>query len=435
MMNPCIDHYLDQFSRLTDVLPGHGLPWLARLRRDAIERFAHSGLPTLRDEDWKYTSLRTIETKRFNAAAPGTRLALTVAGLAHLVLPDAHQLVFVDGRFRPTLSYAGQLPKGVILTGLAGILADPPEALATLLAEDDAGGFEALNTAFMADGAYLFLPPGTTLSVPIQFLFITGTSDLAVQPRNLIVAGEGSRACVVEHHLGIDGCQYLTNALTRIVVGAGARVEHHKLQQESLGAAHIATVRAEQAPDSRFISGSIALGGALARVGIDVSLKAAGASCELVGLYVADGRQHTDHHTRVDHLKPSGTSREYYRGVLAGDARAVFNGKVVVHPDAQHSDAFQSNHNLLLSDSAEVDTKPELEIYADDVKCGHGATVGQIDADQVFYLRSRGVGEDAARALLTMAFTRDIIDRIRTTSLRQRVEQLVQQRLPAMEEG
>lgn len=431
-MNPSTSHYLDQFSRLADTLPGHGVSWLAQSRRDAIERFAASGLPTTRDEDWKYTSLRSVETMRFDLAAPAIHLPLTVAHMADMVLPDAHVLVFVDGRFRPMLSYTGQLPKGTILTGLASILADPPEGLEALLAEDGGSGFDALNTAFFADGAYLFLPPGTVLTAPIQLLFVTGTTELAVQSRNLIVAGEGSRACIVEHHVGIDGCRYLTNAVTRIVAGAGARIEHYKLQQESAAAAHIATVRAEQGPDSRFISGSIALGGALARVGIDVGLNAEEANCELAGLYVADGRQHTDHHTRVDHLKPKGTSREYYRGVMSGDARAVFNGKVVVHPNAQCSDAFQSNHNLLLSDSAEVDTKPELEIYADDVKCGHGATVGQLDPDQVFYLRSRGMDESSARSLLTMAFARDVIDRIRLASLRQRVEVLVQDRLPVM---
>lgn len=432
MMDSCVSHYVDEFSRLAKSLPGHGLSWLAEMRRDAIGRFAGSGLPTTRDEDWKYTSLRAVETKRFKPAAPAIQLPLTVAGMTNLVLPDAHLLVFVDGRFRPTLSYSGKLPKGVILTGLAGVLADPPEGIEALLGEDAGSGFDALNTAFMSDGAYLFLPPGTALTAPIQILFVTGTADLAVQPRNLIVAGEGSSACVVEHHVGIDGCQYLTNSLTRIVAGAGARVEHYKLQQESPTAAHIATLRVEQGPDSRVISGSIALGGALARVGIDVGLKAEGASCELDGLYIADGRQHTDHHTRVDHLKPRGTSREYYRGVMDGEARAVFNGKVVVHPDAQRSDAFQSNHNLLLSDGAEVDTKPELEIYADDVKCGHGATIGQLDPDQVFYLRSRGMDEAEARALLTMAFARDVIDRIRLASLRQRVEYLVQDRLPVL---
>jgi Fe-S cluster assembly protein SufD len=434
-MNPSTSHYLDQFPRVVKTLPGHGLSWLTRMRRDAIERFAGSGLPTTRDEDWKYTSLRALENKRFDSAAPTVQLPLTIAGLAELALPDAHLLVFVDGRFRPTLSYAGQLPKGTILTGLASLLADPPEGLEELLAEDSGAGFDALNTAFMADGAYLNLPPGTALTTPIQLLFITGTAGLAVQPRNLIVAGADSRASIVEHHVGIDGCQYLTNALTRIVAAAGARIEHTKLQQESPTATHIATLRARQGPDTRFTSGSVALGSGLARVGIDVGLGAEGASCELTGLYVADGRQHIDHHTRVDHLKPGGTSREYYRGVMAGEARAVFNGKVVVHPDAQRSDAFQSNHNLLLSDGAEVDTKPELEIYADDVKCGHGATVGQLDPDQIFYLRSRGVDADSARALLTMAFARDVIDRIRLSSLRQRVEQLVQQRLPVMEGG
>jgi Fe-S cluster assembly protein SufD len=432
MTKPGVAHFVEQFSRHAGSLPGRGMSWLAKLRCDAIERFAAAGLPTTRDEDWKYTSLRGVDSRHFDAAPP-VRSPLTIASLAELALPDANLLVFVDGRLRPELSYGGHLPNGVRLTGLASLLAEPPDWLQPLLAEEAGAGFEALNTAFMADGACLWLPPGAVLTTPVQLLFVTGGSDLAIQTRNLIVAGADSRASIIEHHVGLGGQPYLANALTRLVVGDGARIEHAKLQQESPAAWHIAGVRARLGADTRFNSTSIALGGALARVGIDVGLDAEGASCELTGLYLADGRQHTDHHTRVDHRQPGASSREHYRGIMAGEARAVFNGKVVVHQDAQRSDAFQANHNLLLSDSAEVDTKPELEIYADDVKCGHGATVGQLDDDQVFYLRSRGLDAASARTLLTMAFARDVIDRIRITSLRQRVEQLVERRLPALQ--
>ena len=432
MMTPAAVHFIDQFSRRAASLPGSGLSWLAGLRRNAIERFAAVGLPTTRDEDWKYTSLRALENRTFDTLAPAQPLPLTPAALADLVLPDAHVMVFVDGRWRPDLSYLGPLPAGTLLTHLGSLWAQPPEWLEPLLGAGGETAFEALNAAFMADGACLRLPAGAVVTAPVQLLFITGSADLAVQPRNLIVAGEGSRACIVEHHVGLDGCRYLTNASTRIVAAAGARIEHVKLQQESRAAAHIAAVHVTQGADSRLRSGSIALGGALARVGIATELDAEAAACELAGLYIADGRQHTDHHTRVDHRRAGATSREHYRGVMAGEARAVFNGKVVVHRDAQRSDAFQANHNLLLSDRAEVDTKPELEIYADDVKCGHGATIGQLDEDQVFYLRARGIDRAAARALLTLAFARDVIDRIQTTSLRQRVERLVERRLPAL---
>jgi Fe-S cluster assembly protein SufD len=432
MTRPGVAHFVDQFSRYAETLPGRGISWLSQLRRDAIERFVAGGLPTTRDEDWKYTSLRAVESRRFEAAAVPPS-SVNVSALAGVALPDAHLMVFVDGRFRPDLSYGAHLPHGVLLADLGGLLAAPPDWLEPLLAEDADGGFTALNTAFMADGACLRLAPGTELAMPLQLLFVTAGANLAVQPRNLIVAGAGSRATIVEHHVGLDGRAYLANALTRIVAGPGACIEHVKLQQESMAAWHIAGVRARQAADSHFTSGSIALGGALARVGIDVSLEAEGAGCELAGLYVADGRQHMDHHTRVDHRKPGASSREHYRGVMAGESRAVFNGKVIVHADAQRSDAFQANHNLLLSDTAEVDTKPELEIYADDVKCGHGATVGQLDDDQIFYLRARGIDESSARALLTLAFARDSIDRIRTASLRRRIERLVERRLPVLQ--
>jgi Fe-S cluster assembly protein SufD len=432
MMSPAVTHFVDQFSRHGRSLPGADLAWLTGLRRRAIDRFAAAGLPTQRDEDWKYTSLRRIEQRLFDARLPAQSLPLSVTALADLVLPDAHVLVFVDGRWRPDLSYVGPLPPGASLTSLGSLWAQPPAWLEPALVDEGSTALEALNVAFMADGACLRLAPGTMVSAPIQWLFVTASADLAVQPRNLILAGEGSRACVVEHHVGLDGGRYLTNAATRIVAEGGARIEHVKLQQESRAAVHFSSVRAAQGAGSRLLSNSIALGAALARVAIAASLDAEAASCDLAGLYVADGRQHTDHHTRVDHRQAGATSREHYRGVMAGEARAVFNGKLVVHPDAQRSDAFQANHNLLLSDGAEVDTKPELEIYADDVKCGHGATVGQLDEDQVFYLRSRGVDAASARALLTLAFARDIIERIRTGSLRQRVDQLVEQRLPVL---
>jgi Fe-S cluster assembly protein SufD len=282
----------------------------------------------------------------------------------------------------------------------------------------------------MTDGAYLRLAPGVTVKGPIQLLFIASEAALAIQPRNLFIAGEGSSAAIVEHHVAVDESGYLTNTVSDIVVGAGASIEHHKLQEESPKAFHIATVNVAQAANSRFVSGSFALGGRLARTGITVSLQAEGASCTLDGLYVTDGRQHVDHHTRVDHRQARCTSRELYKGVLNGASRAVFSGRVVVHPDAQGSDAVQTNHNLLLSENAEIDTKPQLEIWADDVKCSHGATVGQLDEAQVFYLRSRGIDEAAARAMLTRAFAMEIIERVQVHALQGRLDELLQAKLP-----
>jgi Fe-S cluster assembly protein SufD len=282
----------------------------------------------------------------------------------------------------------------------------------------------------MSDGAYVHLARGVVLEEPIHLLFVALTPNAAAHPRNLVVAEAGAQATVIEHYVGRDGVEYFTNAVTQIFAAEGAAVEHCKLQQEAAQGFHVGAIHAAQGRDSRFVSHSMAFGAALARNDITTQFDAAGCTATLNGLYVAGGRQHIDHHTRIDHGRPDGTSREYYRGVLDGRSRGVFNGKVIVHPGAQHTDAEQLNHNLLLSEGSEIDTKPQLEIYADDVKCTHGATVGQLDDAQLFYLRSRGVEEETARALLTYAFAQDVIDRIRIAPVRARLKQLLLSRLP-----
>jgi len=425
-----VDHYRSEFSRLSGTLPGENLGWLQQARRAAIKHFAGRGFPTLHDEEWKYTSVAAIENVHFALLPAPCSLALGDL-VAARAIPTAHLLVFVNGHLAPALCRPGRLPSGVVLGGLADALSQNPAGLQeALLAAGSASAFADLNLAFMADGAYVRLPPGATVKAPIQLLFIATEAGLAIQPRNLILAAEGSSAGIVEHHVAVGERSYLTNAVTDIVLGPGATIEHHKLQQESPTAFHIAAVNVVQDAKSRFVSGSFALGARLARVDIAVALEAEAATCDLDGLYLTDGRQHVDHHTRIDHRQPQCTSRELYKGVLNGASRAVFNGRVVVHPDAQGSDAFQTNHNLLLSENAEIDTKPQLEIWADDVKCSHGATVGQLDEDQVFYLRSRGVGEAPARVMLTRAFAMGIIDRVRLQPLQDRLDQLLQGKLP-----
>lgn len=425
-------HYLHEITRLTAVLPGRQLPWLKGLRSEAMGAFAINGFPTTRDEDWKYTSMARIEQGKFSflAAAPTILGADDIAALA---LPGAHRLVFVDGRHAPGLSSLSKLPDGITVASLAAMLERNPETLRIWLARPGVGraaGFAALNTACMTDGAYVHLAPGTILERPLQLLFVATTPALASHSRNLVVAEANSRACIVEHHAAVPGAAaYFTNIVSDIVVGQGACIEHHKLQEEGTQAFHVAAVNAELARDSHFMSTSFALGGVLARTDINVGLQAEGADCTLDGLYLADGRQHMDHHTRIDHARPHGTSREFYKGVLAGAARAVFNGKVIVHPGAQHSDAEQINRNLLLSEQAEIDTKPQLEIWADDVKCSHGATVGQLDPEQIFYLRARGMAEAEARTLLTHAFAAEMVERVHPAPLRARLDRLLRERL------
>jgi Fe-S cluster assembly protein SufD len=431
------EHYLAEFSRVDASLPGRRLPWLERIRQEALASFAETVLPTQRQEDWKYTSVAAIDKGRFVVPPAGIADQAAAAVVAAQWLADSPLLVFVNGYYQPQLSPVGTLPAGVTIESLGEALERAPQRLEEWLARpqpDYASGFAALNAAFMADGAFIHLAPGAALERPIHLLFVA-TGEFAIHPRNLIVAEAGSQVSIVEHYVATAGVRNFTNALTDIRVGPGAQVEHHRLQQESLKAFHIAAVDVDQEAGSRFTSNAFAFGGALSRLDLGVGLNAENAECTLNGLYQIGGRQHVDHHTRIDHARPRSISRELYKGVLDGNARAVFNGKVIVQRDAQQSDAQQSNRNLLLSDDAEVDTKPQLEIFADDVKCAHGATVGQLDDEQLFYLRSRGVDAAAARALLTFAFADEVVSRLSVASLRTRLEKLLLGRpLEALEE-
>lgn len=429
------EHTLADFARTQATLPGARVPWLVSARRNALERFAQNGFPGARDEQWKYTSVAAIEKSAFLAASPQSGHDQAAAALVEqFSLTGSALLVFVNGRYRPALSAPGRLPAGATLKSLAAALESSPEALEPYLANtDDQTLFGALNTAFMADGAYLHLSRATVVEQPIQLLFIAteaGAAGAMISPRNLIVAEDGAQATVIEHYAGSDGAAYLTNAVTQIFAGANAAIEHYKLQQEALQAFHIAGIHARQGRDSRLSSHAVSLGALLARNDLTTTFAATGCAATFDGLYLAGGRQHVDHHTRIDHAQPNGTSRETYRGVLDGHSRAVFNGQIVVRPGAQKTDARQANHNLLLSRDAEIDTKPQLEIYADDVKCTHGATVGQLDDNQLFYLRARGIEETMARSLLVHAFANDLVERIRVASLRTRLEQILLARLP-----
>jgi Fe-S cluster assembly protein SufD len=425
------DAVATDFARVADALPGARVPWVARLRRDALERFASAGLPTTRDEAWKYTSVaglarrpHTIATSERVSIVPDVS-AFAFAGLA------AHLAVFIDGRFAPALSHLGALPAGCTIASVADVLERDAGVLERVLATDAQHTiFAALNAAFTTDGLYVHLAPNAALDEPVHALFLATRDDVVAHPRNVIVAETGGRALIIEHHAAAGGSSYFTNAVTQIVADANAAVTHVKLQQEGARAFHVAGVHAAQSRASRLESHSIALGAALSRADITTSFDAEGCEAQLSGLYLAGGRQHVDHHTRIDHAMPHGTSREYFKGVLDDGARGVFNGKVIVHAGAQKTDAHLANHNLLLSKTAEVDTKPELRIDADDVKCSHGATVGQLDETAMFYLRSRAIDVGTARALLTYAFAHDVIERIRLAPLRSALEQVLFARLP-----
>ncbi|SFU23996.1 Fe-S cluster assembly protein SufD [Paraburkholderia aspalathi] len=433
MKDESLDHFHHAFRQFSSILPGAELPWLRAARRNAIDQFGVLGLPTTRQEDWKYTNVSAIGKCSWHFAPQHTDLAsrFDESGVRRIVDELAldttgHRLVFVNGRHVSRLSRLNGLPQGVFVGSLTRALREMPQRLEALIASrTHADGFAALNTAFLTDGFVVMLPPGAVIDQPLHMLFLNDEPGLAVQPFNAVLAGARSGCAIVEQFVGLGDDRYWTNTVTHIVEDEQANVQHYRLQQESAKAFHIASLAAVQERASCFVSHAFAFGGALSRTGIGTSLNAANAQATLTGLYFVGGRQHVDHHTRIDHTQAQGTSREYYRGVLDGAARGVFNGRVIVHPDAQQTDTYQSNHNLLLSRDAEIDTKPQLEIYADDVKCTHGATVGQLDDDQLFYLRARGVEEHMARALLTYAFARDIVERVRVDSLRGRLESLL----------
>ncbi|GAO04994.1 Fe-S cluster assembly protein SufD [Anaeromyxobacter sp. PSR-1] len=416
---------------------GAGEPaWLADARAGALAAFRAAGLPTTRHEDWRFTSLAALSTLSLAPApAPDDGEGPARALLAGRAAPEGARLVFENGRFRRELSTGAPLPAGAVLGSLADALRHAPEAVRPhlgRLARVDGLAFTALNGALLEDGAFLLLPPGARVEAPIELVFATGAAGraVAVHPRVLVVAGEGARATLAEVHLG-TGDTYLANSVTELVLGEGAEVEHLRLQDEGPRAFHVSAVFAEQAARSRLTAHGLALGGQLARSEVRARLAGEGAELAVSGLYMADGARTTDAFTWVEHAVPRCTTTETYKGILDGRARGVFAGRIVVQPGAQKTSARQMNSNLLLSDDAIVDTKPQLEIFADDVKCGHGGTVGQLDEAALFYLRSRGVEEAEARSLLIWAFAAEMVDLVRPAGLHARARELVAARLPA----
>lgn len=429
------DSYLAALASVRARLPGENASWVRHLREAGASRFAELGFPTTRNEHWKYTNVAPLLRQTYvPLSTPVDIDAAAVARETSFGDLRAHRLVFVNGRYAAAMSSAN-VPAGVIVGSLAQQLTRP-DALESYLGgavPSESHGFAALNSAFLADGAYIRVPAGVVVEQPIHVIYLASAADspLLIQPRTLIVIERGAQASVIEHYLTLGDVAHLTNAVTEVIAEPNGIVEHYRVQQHGAKASHIGGTYVRQGRDSRFTSHAIDFGGLLVRNELRSVLNDEGAECHLNGLYVVDGRGHVDNHTEVDHAKPRGTSREYYKGVLSGRGRAVFNGRVVVRPDAQQTDAEQMNNNLLLSDDAEVDTKPELEIYADDVKCSHGATVGQLDGDALFYLRSRAIDEATARDLLTYAFAHDVLSRMRLAPVRIELERRLTKRLLA----
>jgi len=410
--------------------------WLREMRAGGIARFAELGFPTMNLEEWRFTSVTPLVETVFAAphgeAVPGPSASEVDAHLIQGV--GRHRMVFVNGRFTPALSVLDGLPEGVTVASLGEVLRSEPERLGALLDEvvaDPRTAFAALNAAFLADGALVHVRAGVEVAEPLQVLyFTTGVAEPVVtHPRTLVIVESLAKVAVVESYAGTSGAVYWTNAVTDIVVGDGARVDVLRVQRESERAFHIAATQTRQGRDSVVRVHPLAFGAALARHDIATVLDGEGASCLLNGLYLGRGTQHLDHHTVIDHAKPRAESHEYFNGVLDDRARGVFNGRILVRPGAQRTDSKQTNNNLLLSEEARADSQPQLEIYADDVKCTHGATLGPIDDRALFYLKSRGLGAAEARAMLTYGFGAEILGRIESPALRRHLDVLVRARL------
>ncbi|MFN2453601.1 MAG: Fe-S cluster assembly protein SufD [Pyrinomonadaceae bacterium] len=436
--------YLAAFRALQEKSAMGGTSWINRLRETAMDRFEQSGFPTTRDEEWKYTNVASIAQTNFElSTARDLRASIfTSDDLEPFVYEEARrsQLVFVNGIFRAELSTLEALPSSVIALSLIEALDDETQAsvlrdhLARLAVYDD-NAFTALNTAFIGNGALLRIPKGVRVEAPLHLLFLSDPRETTAPPvsfpRVLIVAERDSEATVVESYASVADGAYLTNAVVEFVLEDGARVGHYKVQRESSEGFHVATTVAELGRHSNLDSTTITLGAQLSRHDIRINLEAEAAECVADGLYLVTTGQHTDTHSVIDHRKAHCTSHQLYKGILDGKSRAVFNGKIFVREDAQQTNAMQTNRNLLLSGDARVDTKPQLEIFADDVKCTHGATVGQLEEEELFYLLSRGLSPDLARNLLTYGFAEQVINKIKIASIKAQLDEAVLNRLHA----
>ena len=405
-------------------LPGDGLPWLDALRAEG-RRLSADGLPGTRMEAWKYTNLAPLAALDFATPAVSTDAGgAGDPGPGAFAAADGPALVFVNGRLSPRHSRLRALPAGLRIVGLAQGLADDPASVEALLGEagpPNGDPMAAFNAAFAADGCIVEAEPGAEVAQPVTLRFVAapGEGPLAYHPRVIVRLGAGSRLTLAECHEGPPGGATWSNPLADIRIGERARLSHVKLQVEGAGAYHTALTRATLAGGGRYESHLLALGARLSRHEIHVRFEGEGGRCELRGGYMARGSQHVDNTTVIDHAVPRCESREVYKGVLDDTARGVFQGRIVVRQDAQKTDGHQLNRTLLLSPRAEVDTKPELEIYADDVKCSHGATAGEPEADQLFYLRSRGLDRRTALALIVEGFMGELLEEIGHEALRE----------------
>ena len=423
--NDTLGHYRAEFER--SIQDAAGSP-LAEVRKSAMAWFVNKGFPARRDEEWRFTDIRPITDTTFALAGfEQQNVAESQVGAALFPELKANRLVFVNGRYAAHLSRLQEMPPNVVIGSLAEAVRTQPERVKKYLAQEPSANvtaFATLNEAFLEDGAFVHIGRGAIVPDPILLLFVSnpGAGPTVSHPRTIIHAEAGSQATVVESYVGTGEGAYFTNAVTDIYADDNAHIDHYKLNHEASAAYHVAATQIELQRSANFTSHSITLGGLIVRNDFNAGLRGEGIECTLNGLYIGRDRQTIDNHTSIDHAMPHCNSHEVYKGVLDGRARGVFNGKIFVRLDAQKTDAKQTNQTLLLSPDATINTKPQLEILADDVRCTHGATVGQLNADALFYLRTRGIGKEQARALLTFAFANDIVNRIKVEPVRAELE-------------
>ncbi|MSO92866.1 MAG: Fe-S cluster assembly protein SufD [Rhodospirillales bacterium] len=429
------DQLLQGFDAGKGALPGRGLPWLANLRAQGRERFRTLGLPTAKLEAWRYTRLRPFEDTQFRPATEADG-RINVDVIPALLKGAAARIVFINGLYRQELSNVAGLPAGVSIEPLAKALAAGSGWIADHLgrvAGETPQAFFALNTALMDSGVVVKIARGTSLDLPIEIVHVSGLTDRPIMysPRNLILVEEGASATVLVHHVGLGAGAYFVNGATEVDVRDGGSLRHYTVEAESIDAINLATAHVRVGRDAHYEAFGLAVGGRLSRSEVSIRLAAPGASCKLNGAYLMRGAEHCDNTTVIEHLAPHTSSREVFKGVLDDESRAVFQGRIVVHKGAQKSDGHQLSKALLLSAGAEIDQKPELEIYTDDVKCSHGAAAGQLDAAQLFYLRSRGIPEALARNLLVQAFLAEAVEEVSDIGVREAMMDKVVHWLPA----
>ena len=424
------DWYLSNFGEFEKRLNGGKESFVHTKRKEALSNFSRLEFPTIKDEEWKYTSIAPL--LKYNFVPSYEKKIVSKEFIKSLLFDEMEHslIVFINGRYSAEHSNLLNLPKGVIVGSIAEEMKKNNEVLQKHFgkyANYQDHIFTALSTAYTDDGAFIYVPIGKIVEEPIHIVFIasSGNEKILVQPRNLFVAEKSSQVTIIEHYVSADEGVHFTNAVTEIVAEENAVVDHIKLQEESKKAFHIARMEVDQERNSNFASHLTSTGADLSRNEFNARFNDEGGECKLNGLFMIDGTQLFDAHTLMDHAKPHCNSHEHYKGILDEKSRGVFNGKVIVRQDAQKTNAFQENNNILLSDEALVNTKPQLEIFADDVKCSHGATIGQMDEDAKFYLESRGIGEETSKSILLHAFASDVITSIKIESIRNYIEEII----------